>query len=50
MIVYLENHPCVTMPLTVCQNGGVCTINGPNYLCNCARGWTGTNCETKDSM
>lgn len=26
-----------------CQNGGVCGVNG---ICQCAVGWTGTNCQT----
>ncbi len=38
------------MPTTVCQNGGVCTVNGLDYLCKCAVGWSGTNCQTKESM
>jgi hypothetical protein len=38
------------MPEIVCLNGGLCTVNGPNYLCKCAAGWTGANCETQDSM
>jgi hypothetical protein len=46
----LENHPCVTNPASVCLNGGVCTINGADYLCNCAAGWSGTNCQTQGGM
>ncbi|CAF1156729.1 unnamed protein product [Rotaria magnacalcarata] len=42
----LENHPCIKNPATVCQNGGTCNINGANYLCSCAIGWTGQNCQT----
>ncbi|CAF4489200.1 unnamed protein product [Rotaria socialis] len=45
----LANHPCITMPSIVCKNGGVCTINGPDYLCKCAMGWSGTNCQEKVS-
>ncbi|XP_033738097.1 SCO-spondin-like isoform X2 [Pecten maximus] len=41
--------PCGNFP---CQNGGRCldtqTINGDRtYLCLCADGWTGTNCDVK---
>ena len=50
MIVYLATHPCVTMPLTVCQNGGECTMHGIDYACKCAPGWSGTNCQIKESM
>jgi hypothetical protein len=50
MIVCLANHPCVTMPSSVCQNGGTCTVNGADYLCNCAAGWSGPNCQTPGSM
>ncbi|CAF0732018.1 unnamed protein product [Adineta steineri] len=44
----LINHPCITMPTSICQNGGVCTIHGLDYRCKCATGWSGTNCQTKD--
>ncbi|CAF3317293.1 unnamed protein product [Rotaria socialis] len=42
----LDNHPCITIPTIVCQNGGACNINGADYLCSCAIGWTGRNCQT----
>ncbi|CAF4375540.1 unnamed protein product, partial [Rotaria socialis] len=42
----LDNHPCITIPTIVCQNGGTCNINGADYLCSCAIGWTGRNCQT----
>ena len=43
------NHPCVTMPTAMCQNGGTCSVNGANYACKCASGWSGPNCSTQDS-
>jgi hypothetical protein len=46
----LANHPCVTMPSSVCQNGGTCTVNGADYLCNCAAGWSGPNCQTRQTF
>jgi hypothetical protein len=49
-VLLLATHPCVTMPGTVCQNGGTCAINGSEYLCNCPMGWSGTNCDRQDSM
>lgn len=42
----LITHPCVTMPTTVCKNGGTCTTDGADYKCRCENGWTGRNCET----
>lgn len=46
--VVAENHPCVTMAEAVCRNGGVCTVNDDDYLCNCASGWSGRNCEVRE--
>ncbi|UJR20718.1 hypothetical protein I4U23_023840 [Adineta vaga] len=43
-------HPCVTMPTAVCQNGGTCTKNGDEYLCNCVVGWGGKNCQTQETV
>ena len=31
---------------TPCQNGGACTSSATSYVCTCARGFTGSNCET----
>jgi Notch-like protein len=45
----VATHPCVTMP-GICQNSGTCTINGAGYLCRCAIGWSGTNCQTPDTI
>ena len=50
MIVCLATHPCVTMPERLCQNGGECLLNEADYLCKCATGWTGRNCQTQESM
>ena len=49
-ILFLVTHPCVTMASTVCQNGATCTINGAGYVCKCAQGWTGVNCDQQESM
>jgi hypothetical protein len=49
-IVSLANHPCITMPSTVCQNGGVCTVNELDFICKCATGWSGRNCQTRERM
>jgi len=46
----IATHPCTTMPGTVCQNGGTCTMNGAGYLCSCAIGWSGSNCETQNTV
>ncbi|CAF3411896.1 unnamed protein product [Rotaria sp. Silwood1] len=43
-------HPCVTMPGSICQNGGTCTMNGADYICGCAVGWTGKNCEMQETF
>ncbi len=49
-IVISATHPCVATPNTACLNGGTCTINGADYLCNCPTGFTGLHCETQTSM
>ena len=37
------DNDCESNP---CLNNGTCSeINGPGYLCACAHGFTGTNCE-----
>ena len=28
-----------------CQNGGTCNDGIASYTCDCAKGWTGDNCE-----
>jgi hypothetical protein len=37
--------PCAANP---CQNGGTCKVDtaGTGYICTCATGYSGTNCET----
>jgi hypothetical protein len=42
----LTTHPCVTMPDSLCLNGGTCTINDADYLCKCAPLYTGVRCES----
>src|SRR5262245_49792859 len=39
----IQVDPCAGNP---CQNGGTCTAQGDSYTCQCALGYTGTNCET----
>ncbi|KAK2140919.1 hypothetical protein LSH36_1205g00104 [Paralvinella palmiformis] len=34
--------PCSSDP---CQNGATCTLDVQDYICQCADGFTGTNCE-----
>ncbi len=52
-ILVLATNPCVTTAGAICQNGGTCIViptNIASYLCNCAAGWSGTNCEISESM
>ncbi len=42
----LATHPCVTMPDSLCLNGGTCTVNDADYLCKCAPLYTGVRCES----
>jgi len=46
----LATHPCVTMPDSLCLNGGTCIVNDADYLCKCAPGWNGRNCQTQAGM
>ena len=39
--------PCLSDP---CQNGATChTTNGDKYTCHCKAGYTGQNCESKNT-
>ena len=38
-----EEDPCDSDP---CQNGAECQAQGGDYVCTCAAGYTGSNCET----
>jgi hypothetical protein len=49
MIVYLAPHTCAATP-NVCLNGGTCVINDVDYLCKCAAGWSGRNCQVAEGM
>nr|XP_022298070.1 neurogenic locus notch homolog protein 1-like [Crassostrea virginica] len=39
------HNACVSQP---CQNGGSCLNNLNDYVCNCAKGYMGRNCEHRD--
>ncbi|GFO45668.1 neurogenic locus notch homolog protein 1 [Plakobranchus ocellatus] len=43
-ITYSQSEPCG--PLLVCRNGGQCVTSGANSRCQCAPGYTGSQCET----
>ena len=38
-----DTNECASVP---CQNQGQCTDLVDAYICNCAPGWAGVNCET----
>lgn len=38
------HNQCATNP---CKNGGTCTSSKSSYACNCLKGYTGINCESK---
>jgi hypothetical protein len=46
----IATHPCVTSPNSLCLNGGTCAMNGAGFLCSCAIGFTGTNCQTQQTI
>ena len=35
--------PCASDP---CMNGGTCSEDGSQYVCECRPGWTGLNCSS----
>ncbi|XP_070562407.1 zonadhesin-like [Ptychodera flava] len=37
-----EGNPCDPNP---CQNGGLCVVQGPGFVCSCPVGYGGTYCE-----
>ena len=44
LIMFLTDvNECVDEP---CKNGGTCIDEFNEYICNCASGYTGINCET----
>ena len=40
--IYVPLRICIAQCAGGCQNGGTCISPG---VCECAPGWTGTNCE-----
>lgn len=40
----IERDSCHPNP---CHHGGVCEIEGDDFLCSCISGWTGMTCEGK---
>ena len=38
----IVEDPCIPNP---CLNGGTCSKEGDSYLCQCAEGWNGKNCD-----
>ena len=43
----LDIDECASAP---CQNGGTCVDVINAYICNCAPGYEGENCETGDIL
>ena len=46
-VVFFTFFPRLTAPCTTnpCHNGGGCSVAGDSYVCVCALGWVGENCE-----
>ena len=43
--IYLDDNECLSQP---CRNGGSCIDGVNSYTCQCALGYTGTNCEISE--
>jgi cysteine-rich repeat protein len=41
----LTLDPITLLPVSVCQNGGVCTDGANSYICSCPPGFSGVNCQ-----
>jgi hypothetical protein len=38
----LDFNPCANSP---CLNGATCQVSGSSYTCQCAPGYSGSNCQ-----
>ncbi len=45
-LMYLDRDDCTPNP---CQHDGTCTDALDDYICNCADGFNGKNCEISKS-
>ena len=56
--LFIEVHDYKQMSLlsvqicsnNVCMNGGICANQTGGYMCTCAAGYTGVNCETSEYL
>ena len=46
-IVLVDINECSTSP---CVNGAMCNDDVDGYTCSCVAGYTGTQCETGDTL
>ena len=46
-VCVLDIDECASSP---CRNGATCTDAVNSYMCRCVAGYTGTHCETGESV